>query len=220
MAPEPIEPRGFSTRIVSGAASSVVEHLTFNQRAVGSIPTRPTILRSTVFAERAVRVFATTLVAIVVCALPALIVDARAQVRPTAPDFGLIDAHGAPFRLSAHRGKVVLVDFWATWCAGCKVEIPWFIEFQKKYQTKGLTSVGVAMDEEGWAKVRPYLADHPISYPVVVGNLDLLQKTFGLPPNLPITLLIDRRGRIAESHVGMVDKDKWENRILELLKEK
>ena len=114
----------------------------------------------------------------------------------------------------------MLVDFWATWCAGCKVEIPWFIEFQKKYGSQGLTSVGVAMDEEGWDKVRPWLEEHPIAYPVVIGNLELLTKKFGFAPSLPITLLIDREGRIAASHAGVVDKDQWESRIVALLKEK
>lgn len=161
-----------------------------------------------------------TFLAIVVSAMPTLSSETAAQVRPAAPDFTLVDANGASFRLSSHRGSVVLVDFWATWCAGCKIEIPWYNEFQKKYQSKGLRSVGVAMDEEGWEKVRPYLAEHPIGYPVVVGNLNLVEKTFGLSPTLPITLLIDRQGRIAESHIGVVDKKDWENKIVALLDEK
>lgn len=167
-----------------------------------------------------VRVLGVALVVTFLVALSALTADVGAQKRPAAPDFRSIDAHGAPFRLSALRGKVVLVNFWATWCAGCKVEIPWYMEFQKKYQAQDLRSVGVAMDEEGWAAVRPYLSEHPINYPIVVGKLGLLQNTFGLSPVLPITLLIDRQGRIAESHIGMVDKDNWESRIRELLKEK
>jgi cytochrome c biogenesis protein CcmG/thiol:disulfide interchange protein DsbE len=76
------------------------------------------------------------------------------------------------------------------------------------------------MDEEGWTLVRPYLAEHPINYPVVIGNLPLLQKTFGLDPSLPITLLIDRNGRIAETHQGVVDKDAFEQDIQRLLQEK
>ena len=76
------------------------------------------------------------------------------------------------------------------------------------------------MDEEGWDKVRPWLEEHPIAYPVVIGNLELLTKKFGFAPSLPITLLIDREGRIAASHAGVVDKDQWESRIVALLKEK
>ncbi|MGV3518749.1 TlpA disulfide reductase family protein [Luteitalea sp.] len=167
-----------------------------------------------------VSILLTMLLCLCTPAIPASTAGPTVPARATAPDFTLVDAGGVPFRLSAQRGKVVLVDFWATWCGGCKVEIPWFIEFQKKYQTQGLTSIGVAMDEEGWAKVRPYLAQHPISYPVVIGNLDLLQRQFGLAPSLPITLLIDRQGRIAASHAGVVDKNTWENKIVALLKER
>jgi peroxiredoxin len=140
--------------------------------------------------------------------------------RTDAPDFALTDVNGRIVRLSDLKGKVVVLDFWATWCAGCKVEIPWYMEFQKTYQAKGLASIGVAMDEEGWDKVKPYLAEHPISYPVVVGTIDLLQGTFGLAPSLPITLLIDRNGKVAESHVGMVKKGAFERDIQKLLHEK
>jgi len=143
-----------------------------------------------------------------------------ADARNAAPDFALVDENGKTVKLSDLKGKVVLLDFWATWCTGCKVEIPWYVEFQKKYTTRGLASVGVAMDEEGWDKVKPYLAEHPISYPIVVGSLDLLQKTFGLAPSLPITLLIDRNGKIAEAHAGMVEKDAFEKDIRQLLQEK
>ncbi len=141
------------------------------------------------------------------------------ETRRQAPDFTLTDSKGGRFQLSAQRGKVVLVDFWATWCTGCKQEIPWFVEFHAKYQAKGLEAVGIAMDEEGWDKVRPYLTEHPIRYPVVVGDLTLL-KTFGLDPSLPITLLVDRHGRIAETHVGVVDKSFWEQRLRQLLAER
>jgi len=141
-------------------------------------------------------------------------------VRKNAPDFSLKDATGASVHLSGYKGHVVLLDFWATWCTGCKTEMPWFMEFQEKYASKGLRSIGVAMDDEGWTLVRPYLADHPINYPVVIGNLALLQKTFGLDPSLPITLLIDRSGRIAETHQGVVDKAAFEQDIQRLLQEK
>jgi peroxiredoxin len=140
--------------------------------------------------------------------------------RNGAPDFSLTDAKGARVGLSDYKGKVVLLDFWATWCTGCKVEIPWYVEFQRKYKSKGLASIGVAMDEEGWTIVKPYLAQHPIGYPVVIGDLNLLQKNFGVAPSLPVTLLIDRNGRIAETHVGVVEKDPFENEVRQLLQER
>src|ERR1700742_4657643 len=76
-----------------------------------------------------------------------------------APDFTRVDAAGRKVRLSRYKGKVVLLDFWATWCTGCKQEIPWFEEFADRYRTQGLAAVGVAMDDEGWTVVKPFLAD-------------------------------------------------------------
>lgn len=140
------------------------------------------------------------------------------QERMPAPDFTLTDATGAVVRLSSYRGRVVLLDFWATWCTGCKVEIPWYIAFQKKYARRGLTAIGAAMDEEGWEKVIPYLRTHPINYPIVLGNPTLVQPY--QVTNMPVTLLIDREGNVADAHVGMVVKDAWEREIRLLLKER
>src|SRR5215471_18245094 len=82
------------------------------------------------------------------------------QVGQPAPDFTLSDSTGSPIKLSAYKGKVVLLDFWATWCTGCKVEIPWYMEFQIKYGKDGLTAIGVSMDEDGGKAVKPFLAVH------------------------------------------------------------
>jgi peroxiredoxin len=141
-----------------------------------------------------------------------------AQERAPAPDFTLSDSYGKPIRLSAYKGKVVLLDFWATWCTGCKVEIPWYMEFQKKYNRRGLRSIGVAMDDEGWKIVTPYLQKKPINYPIVVGDAGFA-KTYNVE-SLPVTLLIDRHGRIADAHVGMVEKSAWERQIQALLRER
>jgi thiol-disulfide isomerase/thioredoxin len=141
-----------------------------------------------------------------------------AKDRKPAPDFVVADANGKTITLSEYKGRVVLLDFWATWCTGCKVEIPWYMEFQKRYARRGLTSIGVAMDDEGWKLVNPYLEQHPISYPVVVGDADVA--TLFQITSLPVTLLIDRNGRIADWHVGMVVKSTWENEIQTLLREK
>ncbi|HEY7171767.1 MAG TPA: TlpA disulfide reductase family protein [Vicinamibacterales bacterium] len=139
--------------------------------------------------------------------------------RQAAPDFTLTSADGKRVTLAGLKGKVVLLDFWATWCTGCKEEMPWFMEFQQTYGRKGLHSIGVAMDEEGWAKVRPYLNDHPVNYPIVVGDLAFANR-FGSISALPVTLLIDRKGRIAEFHAGKVEKDAFESAIRRLLAEK
>lgn len=143
---------------------------------------------------------------------------ASAQTRKTVPDFVLTDQDGRTLRLSDYRGRVVLLDFWATWCHGCKTEIPWYMEFESKYKQRGLAVIGVSMDLDGWKSVKPFLAGKRMNYEVVIGSDELGQK-FGLN-NMPLTLLIDRNGKIADSHAGVVDKAAWEQEIQELLAEK
>ena len=140
-----------------------------------------------------------------------------ASSRKAAPDFTLSDSKGTSVKLSAYKGRVVLLDFWATWCGGCKVEIPWYMEFQSKYKDSGLSVIGVSMDEDGWKSVKPFLEKSPMNYSVVGGNPDLA-KLYGVD-SMPMTLLIGRDGKIAASHVGMVDKDAFEGEIQILLKE-
>ena len=112
---------------------------------------------------------------------------------------------------------MVLLDFWATWCGGCKVEIPWYVEFDKKYRSGGLAVIGVSMDDEGMKVVKPFLAQKNIGYAVVIGN-EALAKKYNLE-SMPLTLLIDRNGRIAVSHAGVVNKDDFESYIKMLLLE-
>ena len=142
-----------------------------------------------------------------------------AKARKKAPTFVLSDANGSPVRLTDYKGKVVVLDFWATWCTGCKVEIPWFMEFQAKYKSQGLETIGLAMDDEGWKKVRPYIEEHPFNYPIVAGDPAALAKTFNIT-GLPLTILIDRGGRIVDVHAGMVDKDAWEQEVRSVLQER
>lgn len=153
--------------------------------------------------------------------LPQLLADAA---RRSAPGFSLTDADGKPITLSGYRGKVVLLDFWATWCGGCKQEIPWYIEFDKKYRSQGLSAIGVSMDDDGWKVVRPFLAKKidaetggniAMTYPVVIGNQQLA--TMYHLTSMPMTLLIDRQGRIALSYTGVVNKDEFEHDIQQLL---
>src|ERR1039457_3270990 len=141
-----------------------------------------------------------------------------ADSRKLAPDFTLTDSKGAPVRLSGYKGRVVLLDFWATWCGGCKVEIPWYMEFQNKYKDRGLIVIGVSMDEDGWKSVQPFLEEHKLNYPVVIGSQDVA-KLYGGVTSMPMTLLIDRQGKIADWQVGMVDRAAFEGEIQALLQD-
>jgi len=121
--------------------------------------------------------------------------------RKAAPDFALTDGAGKTVSLSARQGKVVLLDFWATWCHGCKTEIPWFVDFAARYSDRGLAVIGVSGDDDGWTSVRPFLKEMGVNYPVVIGTDDLA-KRYGVTA-LPLTFLIDRNGAIAFVHGGI-----------------
>jgi len=152
-------------------------------------------------------------IALIIACLASL--AGAAEMRKDAPGFSLKDSKGTSVQLSKYKGKVVVLDFWATWCGGCKVEIPWFMEFQKKYKHSGLAVIGVSMDDDGWKVVKPFLKEKKLNYTVVLGNDDLA-KSYGLD-SMPMTLLIDREGKIAATHVGMVEKSAFEKEIQALL---
>jgi thiol-disulfide isomerase/thioredoxin len=136
--------------------------------------------------------------------------------RNVAPDFNLKDIDGKPIKLSDYKGKVVLLNFWATWCGPCRIEIPWFIEFQKTYKDRGFTVIGVALDDEGWDVVKPYVQEKQINYPVAVGDA-ITEQAFGPIESLPTTLIIDKEGRIANAHVGLIGKRDYASDIEHLL---
>ena len=133
-----------------------------------------------------------------------------------APDFSLPGPDGKLVRLSDFKGKVVLLDFWATWCGPCKIEIPWFVEFQRKYKDQGFTVLGISMDEGGWSEVRPFVEEMKMNYPVLLGN-DEITGPFGGIEVLPTTFIIDKQGRIVAMHRGLTSKDDFENAIKGLL---
>jgi cytochrome c biogenesis protein CcmG/thiol:disulfide interchange protein DsbE len=134
-----------------------------------------------------------------------------------APEFSLKDANGQTVHLADYRGKVVLLDFWATWCGPCKIEIPWFMEFEKQFKDQGFAVVGVSMDEDGWAAIKPYVQNMKMNYRVLLGN-DAVSAAYGGLDSLPTTLLIDREGGIASTHVGVsMGKEEFKNAIVQLL---
>jgi len=122
-----------------------------------------------------------------------------ASDRPFAPDFQLRDAQGIRRRLSDFRGKVVLLDFWATWCAPCVAEIPALNRLHRDYGPRGFTVLAVAMDERGWAAVTPFLAERQLEYPVLLGDPKVARLYGGLK-TLPLKLFLDREGRVVARH--------------------
>jgi cytochrome c-type biogenesis protein len=144
---------------------------------------------------------------------------------PNAPDVTFKDLNGKDVPLSSFKGKVVVVNFWATWCEPCRTEIPWMIEFQKKYGEKGFTMLGVAMDDDGKPVVEPFVQKPQwevdgqkvaMNYPIVLGNDDLASKFGGLI-GLPTSVVVTRDGKIAKKFLGLVNHDQLEKQIQSLL---
>lgn len=134
----------------------------------------------------------------------------------SAPDFERTAMDGSMLRLSSLRGRVVVLNFWATWCTPCRVEIPEFLKMQEEID--GVQFVGVSLDEEGFDVVRPYAEAMRITYPLVIGD-DSLAADFGGVMGLPTSYVIDRDGRIRERFVGMVDEETLRPILQKLLKE-
>ena len=133
-----------------------------------------------------------------------------------APEFELPDVDGAMVKLSDFKGKVVLVNFWATWCAPCEIETPWFVEFDKKYRESGLQIVGISLDEDGVEPVKEFMKKYSIEYKIVMGNEETAQN-FGGVIGLPTSFIVDQEGKFYSMHRGLVSKDLYVEEIEGLL---
>lgn len=128
-----------------------------------------------------------------------------------APDFVLKDLEGKQVKLSDFRGKAVLLNFWATWCGPCKVEMPWFVDFQKEYGPQGLEIVGVALDDSGRDEIQKFAKDMGVNYTILQGQDDV-GDAYGAV-GLPTTFYIDRNGKIVDSASGLVSRSEIEDNI-------
>ena len=157
--------------------------------------------------------------------LPHLSVDAAApdaaacdpKAKPARLEFSIKDMTGNDVKLLSFKGKVILFNFWATWCGPCKVEIPWFIEFQNKYGSQGLAVVGLSVDDPA-EKVRSYAAQHKVNYPMLVGmDREDVQSAYGPIWGIPMTVIIGRDGKLCKKHMGITTKEVFEREIKALL---
>ena len=139
------------------------------------------------------------------------------NAKPANLNFTLKDVGGKDVKLSSFKGKVILLNFWATWCGPCKVEIPWFNEFHQKYKDRGLVVLGISADDTV-EQLKPFVAEHKMIYPVLVGKgRDDVQEALGPVWGLPTTLIISRDGKVCHKHMGLAKKADFEKGILGLL---
>ena len=127
-----------------------------------------------------------------------------AEPKPVAPNWQLRDINGEPISLADFKGKVVILDFWATWCPPCRKEIPGLVTLQRRYQDKGLVIIGVSLDQQGPSVVKPFMRELGMNYRVVMGDEKIVSDYGGIEA-IPTTFIIDRQGKVVTVHQGFTD---------------
>jgi len=135
----------------------------------------------------------------------------------TAPNFDLPTTNGKNLKLSDFRGKVVLLDFWATWCPPCRRGIPDLVSLKNEYKAKGLEIIGISLDQDNTiANVVPFIKQYKVNYPVVYGDMSIIQNYGGIQ-SIPTSFIINKEGKIVKSYIGLTDKSVYEKEINKLL---
>ncbi len=128
-------------------------------------------------------------------------------------DFTLKDMHGATVQLASFKGKPLVVNFWATWCPPCKLEIPWFIELKKQYSTQGLEILGVSIDDSP-AELIAFATEHKMNYPVLVGlDQDKMLEAYEAEASVPVTWFIRKDGTVQGRTIGINSREYFEKQI-------
>jgi peroxiredoxin len=161
---------------------------------------------------------ASALALLLVLASPAVALRGEPVPPTPAPPWALKDPDGKPVSSDQFKGKVVVLDFWATWCTPCKAEIPGYIELQRKYGADGLVFIGVSVDQDGELVVKKFIKDHGINYTVVLAGDSDIQSAYGDISVIPTTFIIDRQGQIRDKKVGKEDAAAYEKQILAVLR--
>jgi thiol-disulfide isomerase/thioredoxin len=141
---------------------------------------------------------------------------ASAAQMKIAPDFTLQSLEGKTVSLSDFRGKPVVLNFWATWCEPCKIEMPWFVDFQKQYGPAGVQFLGVAMDDAGPKEIGEFAASMKVNYPILIGK-DTVGDAYGGVQFLPETFYIDRDGKVVDKAFGLKGRGEIEDDIKKIL---
>jgi cytochrome c biogenesis protein CcmG/thiol:disulfide interchange protein DsbE len=131
---------------------------------------------------------------------------------PKAPDFTLSDLNGKQFRLSDYSGKLVFVNFWATWCPPCRAEIPGFIKMYDKYKDQGLEIIGISTDRDGKDVVKKFIQKNGVNYPIVMYEMDVIEAYGGIT-GIPTTFIVNQKGEIVNKFVGFPGDEAFEKEI-------
>jgi len=176
--------------------------------------------------KRNALVFATLCIAVLAMVASGKYLDRTRKLHPatlagdvrgiSAPDFELTSLDGKKVKLSDYRGKAILLNFWATWCGPCKVEMPWFVDLQRKYGNDGLVVLGVAMDDSEAPKIAEFASQMGVNYPVLLGT-DKVSEQYGNVEFLPTSFYINRDGKFVGKGVGLIDRKEVEANVQKAL---
>jgi thiol-disulfide isomerase/thioredoxin len=139
--------------------------------------------------------------------------DLRGQM---APDFDLQSLEGKNVKLSDFRGQAVLLNFWATWCGPCKIEMPWFVELQQEYGPQGFQIVGVAMDDASNEDIAKFVREMGVNYPILLGK-EAVGQSYGGVNVLPTTFFVDREGKLVAREFGLHSRSVFVDHIKQAL---